>query len=326
MLSVSEARQRVAVVVPVYFEPSVPQETILPILEGVFRDTEIFCRPDSLLVIVDRRTTVDELFSNAPTGSRLHDIPVHRLEKNRAKAGAINEGLQRLLECSKAEYFVTRDCDGDHILEDIPRMVSLAAEVQEQTGEEVVAVMGARSSLEKPMGWLRQEWELLTNRILVDLASHVIARSGQLIDRRFWNGFAPDIQSGYRVYSRAAAGRTVECLSSLPEKREVLMLACESVPFTDLLIQGGVFAQVRRLTLVEQPVSSYSRLDFGKNYGHLISFLGKRYDIPEQILLRIVDNELVSRSIYFTDYRDQLLLFRNLVAPGAASPQLPGFV
>ena len=326
MLSISEVRQRLAVVVPVYFEPSSPRETILPILEGVFRDSEIFCRADSLLAVVDRGTTVEELFTDAPPGSRLRDIPVHRLGKNRAKAGAINEGLQRLLKCSQAEYFVTRDCDGDHLLEDIPRLVSLAVQVEEKTNEEVVAVMGARPSLEKPMGWLRQEWELLTNRILVDLTSYVMARDGQVIDRRFWNGVEPDVQSGYRVYNRAAAERTIACLSSLPEKREILALSCESLPFTELLIQGGVFAQVHRLTLVEQPVSSYSGLNFGESYGHLVAFLGQRYDIPEQILLRIVDNELVSRSMYFTDDREQLLHFRDLVIPGAGPLHLPGFV
>ena len=52
MLSISEVRQRLAVVVPVYFEPSVPRETILPILEGVFRDSEIFCRADFSFYLV----------------------------------------------------------------------------------------------------------------------------------------------------------------------------------------------------------------------------------------------------------------------------------
>ena len=326
MLSVSEARDKLGVVVPIFFDPGVSRETILPILEGVFRDSSLFCRPGHLLAVVDQDTIVDELFSNPPSGSALLGIPVHRLEKNRAKAGAVNEGLQRLMMESDASYLVTRDCDGDHILEDIPRMVSLAVDVQERTGQGVVSVMGGRPSLEKPMGWLRQEWEFFTNRVLIDLVSFSLARQNKVIDQRFWNGVTPDIQSGYRVYSREAAERVVECLSSLPEDRKVLMLACESVPFTELLIEGGIFAQVQRLTLVEQPVSSYGQVDFAENYGHLISFLGVRYKIPNQILLQIVDNALVSRSIYFTDFREQLFRFRNRIAPGALPPKLPGFV
>jgi len=326
MLSVSMARQRLAVVVPVYFDPSVSEETILPILDSVFRDSELFCRPDRLLVVVDRDTRVDELFANPPAGSSLSGIPVHRLEKNRAKAGAVNEGLQRLLKESDADFFVTRDCDGDHILEDIPRMVSLAEYVTKQTGNKLVTVMGARPSLEKPMGWLREEWEILTNRVLVDLVSFALARGGGVIDRRFWNGYGPDIQSGYRVYSRAAAEQTVRCLSDLPERREIFTLACETLPFTDLLIDGGVYAQVQRLTLVEQPVSSHDQVNFADNYGHLISFLGERYHIPSETRLRIADNHLVSSSLYFADFRDQLLLFRDLIAPGAPPLELPGFV
>lgn len=326
MLSVSQARERLAVVVPVYFDPAVSKETILPILKGVFRDSELFCRPNRLLAVVDRGTKVDELFSDSPADSHLSVVPVHRLEKNRAKAGAVSEGLERLLESSDASYFVTRDCDGDHILEDIPRMVSLAEDIREETGHEVVTVMGARPSLEKPMGWLRQEWECFTNKILVDLVSFNLARSNMVIDRRYWNGYPPDIQSGYRVYSRPAAELTVKCLNSLPEARNVSMLACESVPFAELLIRGGIFAQVQRLTLVEQPVSSYSQVNFGENYGHLICYIGERYGIPREILLRIVDNALVSLSMYFTEFRDQLLLFRSLIAPEAPPPVLPRFV
>lgn len=326
MLSVSQARQRLAVIVPVYFDSSVPRETILSILEGVFRDSELFCSPDRLLIVVDRNTKADELLSNPSEDSGLSGIPIHRLERNRAKAGAVDKGLRQLLKATDADYFVTRDCDGDHILEDIPRMITLAEELRGQTGQEAVVVMGARPSLEKPMGWLRQEWEFFTNGILVDLVSYAMARRGMVIDRRFWNGYAPDLQSGYRVYSRTAAEQTVECLAALPEKREVLTLACESVPFTELLLNGAVFGQVQRLTLVEQPVSSYSQVNFGENYGHLISFLGDRYGIPGEVLLRIVDNEMVGRSMYFTDFRHQLLLFRSLIAPDASPPELPGFV
>ena len=326
MFSVTQARERIAVVVPVYFDPTVSKETILSILQGVFRDSELFCSPDRLLAVVDRNTKADELLSNPPKDSELSGIPIHRLERNRAKAGAVEKGLAQLLRATDADYFVTRDCDGDHILEDIPRMVTLAEGVRGQTGQEAVVVMGARPSLEKPMGWLRQEWELFTNRVLVDLVSYVMAQRNMVIDRRFWNGNAPDLQSGYRVYSRVAAEQAVECLAALPEKREVLTLACEAIPFVELLLTGSVYAQVQRLTLVEQPVSSYSKVNFGENYGHLISFLGSRYGIPGEILLRIVDNEMVGRSMYFTDFRDQLLLFRRLIAPNATSLELPGFL
>ena len=176
MLSVSEAREKLAVVVPVYFEPSVGKETILPILQNVFKDSELFCRPECLVAVVDRDSKAEELLQSSANGP-LPGLRVHQLQKNRAKAGAIREGLQVLLDTTRAEYFVTRDCDGDHILEDIPRMVSLAEDVRLQTGREVVTVMGVRPSLEKPMSWARQEWELLTNLILLELSSFLLVLS-----------------------------------------------------------------------------------------------------------------------------------------------------
>ena len=76
MLSVSQARERLAVVVPVHFDPAVSSEVIAPILEGVFRDSELFCRPDRLLAVVDGGTRVDTLLSSPPSGSS--SAPHHR--------------------------------------------------------------------------------------------------------------------------------------------------------------------------------------------------------------------------------------------------------
>jgi hypothetical protein len=205
-------------------------------------------------------------------------------------------------------------------------MVSLAEDVKLLTGREVVTVMGVRPSLEKPMSWVRQEWELLTNLILLELSSFLLASQGRLIDRRFLNGYLPDIQSGYRVYSRAAAEDTVGSLGSLPEERTIQMLACETVPFVELLLNEGVFAQVQRLTLVEQPVSSLASVDFGKNYGRLLSYLMGRYKIPAEVTFQAVDNYLVNSSLYFSEHRRDLLRFREGITDAPPEIRHPGFL
>ena len=325
MLSVGEAREKLAIVVPVYFEPSVGKEMIWPILRSVFMDSELYCKPERLLAVVDRDTRAEELLLNPPDGL-LPDLRVHQLQKNRAKAGAVWEGLQVLLESTRADYFVTRDCDGDHILEDIPRMVSLAEDVKEQTGRENVTVMGVRPSLEKPMSWVRQEWEVLTNLILMEMVGFLLAGQGRLVDKRFLNGYALDIQSGYRLYSRVAAVDTVNSLSSLPEERTIQMLACETLPFVELLLRGGVFAQVQRLTLVEQPVSSLARLDFGENYGKLLSYLSAKYRIPGEVVIQAVDNHLVDSPLYFSEHREALVAFRERVADNPPELNHPSFL
>ena len=139
-------------------------------------------------------------------------------------------------------------------------------------------------------------------------------------------GYPPDIQSGYRVYSRAAAEDTVNSLGSLPEERTIQMLACETVPFVELLLNEGVFAQVQRLTLVEQPVSSLARVDFGKNYGHLLSYLMGRYEIPAEVMLQAVDNHLVDSPLYFSEHRRDLLRFRESITDPPPELRHPRFL
>ena len=60
MLSVSEAREPLALVVPAYYAPTVSYKTIRQILEAVFRDSEVFCRRERLLAVVDRKTKAEE--------------------------------------------------------------------------------------------------------------------------------------------------------------------------------------------------------------------------------------------------------------------------
>ena len=204
MLSIEQVRDQVAVVVPVYFDPSVPEDQVYDILEGVFRDQAIFCRPDRSLIVVDRNTTAEHVLLKSPSAS-FSGLPVHVLPENRAKAGAVAAGLARIMEQRGFQFVITRDCDGDHAAEDIPRLVNMGADIKEQTGEELVSVIGARPSLEKPMGWVREQWELLTNKVLLDLVNFSLAQKGAVVDERFWGSQSPDLQSGYRLYSREAA-------------------------------------------------------------------------------------------------------------------------
>jgi hypothetical protein len=311
LLPVARTREVLAVVVPVHFLSSVPEPQIRDILSSVFGEADLFCRRKHLLAVVDRGTTAEKVLQEFP------GLRIHSLQKNRGKAGAIGSGLAELLETSDARYFATRDCDGDHAQEDLSRLVSLAAYVERVTGSSRVAVMGARPSLEKPMGWVRDQWERLTNAVLVDLLQYALARGGRVTDRRFWGGSEPDIQSGYRVYSREAAEQTRDVLTGLPEERDILTFACEFVPFADLVAAGGVTAQAQRFTLIEQPVSNYGGVDFGRVYGRLLAYVADRHDVPRPIVRQIFDNRLVGMSLFFTGAREELFKARRLVDANA---------
>jgi hypothetical protein len=325
VLSIDQVRDQVAVVVPVYFDPSVPEDQIYNILEPVFRDQAIFCRPDRSLIVVDRNTTAERVLLSGPSAS-FSGLPVHVLPENRAKAGAVAAGLARVLEESGFQFVITRDCDGDHAAEDIPRLVNMGFDIKEQTEQELVSVIGARPSLEKPMGWVRQQWELLTNKVLLDLVDFSLAQRGSVVDARFWGGQDPDLQSGYRLYDRKSAEEALSCIEALPEDRTIWTFSCEYIPFAELMIRGGIFGQVQRLTLVEQPVTSYGSVDLADVYGRLMAYVAINHEIPTPVLLQIFDNAVCSLSLLFTDKKEDLLRCRRLISADDSMSPGPRFV
>jgi len=327
VFSITETRQRVAILVPVYFEPSVEETQVRSILENTFAEHSLFCDQENTLAVVDAGTVAESVLKNSSRRSRLYGIPLCCLEKNHGKTGAVREGLRQLLAQSGAEFFLSRDCDGDHLLTDLPRVVSMADRMEKILAHETVTIFGTRPSLEKPMNWKRQQWEVLTNSVTVDLTEFVVSRrNGRILDRRFWNGYPLDLQSGYRLYSRAAAELAVDSLTVLPDERNVYLMACEMMPFPEISVSGGVVGQVQRATMVEQPVSSYSQVPFARVYADLFLFIAEHYQIPESVLLSSFDNHLVSSQAFFSDLREELLQCRHRISPDAPSVQLPSLL
>lgn len=319
MYNSRDIRNRVAIAVPVHFPAGENPDTIRQILENTFANQDLACPRGNLLAVVDRDTPAECVFREAGPGSPLQGIRLHSLARNRCKAGAVREGLELLLETTEADFFVTRDCDGDHTVEDIPRLVHFLIYAGKLTGNPRICVMGSRSSLAKPMGWVRQEWERLTNDSLLALLNLYLGGKGMVLDQRFWNGSDPDIQSGFRVYSRQAADCAVKSLSALPEDRAVLNFACEFEPFLDISLESGVFCQVNRLTLVEQPVSSYRDVDYANDYGSYLKHAATRLGVDSRTLLRVFDNAVSRSDLAFTDFRKDLLKCRSVLGGGSES-------
>ncbi len=326
MLTLQRALDSIAVVVPVYFEPSLGRNPVRDILEETFLDHAHFCRPDRTLIVVDRATTAEAVLLEAPPRSPLHGYEVHVLPENRGKAGAICAGLARLLEKTSAPFLVTRDCDGDHMPQDLPALATAAVDLQQDTSAEKLMVFGARTSLEKPMGWVRQQWETWTNSILADLVEFLLAQQERILDRRYWGSLPLDLQSGYRLYSREAAREAVVSLSRLPEDPRIYTFACEMAPFVDLALQGALIGQIRRHTMVEQPVSSFESKPLAECYSALLNYVFEQHSIPAPIVVCVLDNHLFDTSLYFSPLRDEVLKFRQLVLQDAPAPQLPRFL
>ncbi len=326
MLTIAETRERVSMVVPVHFQPSVPAHLIAAILERTFTEHRLFCEFERTVVVVDRGSPAEEVLRQAAPGSPLRGLRLHVLDRNLGKTGAIRAGLARLLSEAATPFLVTRDCDGDNVLEDLPRLATLASQICSGVGLDKVAVFGARPSLMKPMGWIREQWERLVNNVFTDVVDYLLARQGRVLDRRHWNGYPLDLQGGYRLYTRAAAEIAVESLTNLPEDPEVYLLACETLPFPALALRGGVLGQVQVMTRVEQPVSSYSHLSFARCYGGLLDFLGKRYQVSAETLVALMDNHLLNAPAWFSGSRQDFLECRSRLAPQAPPPVGPSLL
>ena len=287
------------------------------ILRATLSDQNLFLKPRQVVFVVDRNTATESILEelNADLQAGFGTV---RLERNQGKMGAVREGLRRLLQ-EPVRYLVTRDCDGDHALEDLGRMVRLAEEMREAAPDQPISVFGSRPSLERPMEWVRKEWEILTNGIFESLTEFLLADQGRVLDRRYWNGYPLDLQSGYRLYDRTGAELAVRSMERVPDERPTYLMACEMVPFLEISLEGRIVGQVQRMTCVEQPVSSFKDIDFATSYGKLLAFLGGLYKIDSALLLRVFDNHMLGSEMFFSSARPQVLKCRDLLG-GADLP------
>jgi len=318
-----EIKSRVAQLVPVHFTAEVPSEQVRRILESTFADNSYFCSPRETWVVVDSGTPAEDAFRTAEDGSPLHGLKLLTLDTNRGKTGAIREGLSWILGESRADYLVTRDCDGDNRIEDLPRLMLLADSMK---GRGPVSVFGCRPSLSKPMNWERLQWESITNQVVLELTGYLLARQGKTLLKNYWNQPELDLQSGYRLYDREAAMIASQSLQELPDDREVYLLACEISPFIEFSLQAGRVGQVYRSTQVEQPVSSYAEINFAVFYGKLLAYHADCYEIERSLLRQMFDNALVESEGMQSALRTALMKCRQIIDPAASPLQRPSLL
>ncbi|HSR68155.1 MAG TPA: hypothetical protein VLU25_09445 [Acidobacteriota bacterium] len=303
------------IVIPVYYPPDLDKSLIRHALQETLQCQDAYCPLSRCLLVVDRATPADEILSDAPADSPLGQVQVERLQRNRGKAGSVSRGLKALLSREDVRWIISRDCDGDHLVDDLPRFLRLAREMEERGP--LFAIFGARSSYAKSMGWVRQEWENLTNALFLDFLLYLTAQRSQVVDRLYWTRDPLDLQSGYRLYSRQAAQVAARGLEALPDDPLVYSFANELLPVLDLTLQGGRAGQVPSTTRAGQAFSSYASLDPVSHYASFFAYLGRRHDLPADVLCRLLDSRLGESELFWSDHRQQVLRFRRLLCPDA---------
>ena len=316
-------RGRVGVVIPVWLAPDTAPEQAERLLETTLADSPACLRPDDVVVVSDgspvaaaaARAVRDRLGREWGSPFDLLELP-----ENGGKGAALGAGIRRLLdtrERAPLDWIAARDADGDHFLDDLPHLFRAGEQLAEECPGQPACVIGRRASLHAPMGWVRGEYELFLNEVLVDAVAFALAREGRVWDTRYLVDRAPDLQSGYKLYSRAAAElslRALEAEAAAHPELNVLRTGMEIVPFVSLALGGGIFAEVERKTFFDQPVTSYGSVDFSRFYGSKLAWALRRCGVPPAAAALMMDGVLARRPLYCDPQgRESLLRTRRLV-------------
>lgn len=327
----AELRPRLGLVVPSWFPPDHAFDDAVAILRTNLADLDNLFEPDAALVVIDG-SGVAQAAAKAVSADQ-GGFSVRVLEgEPQGKGGAVAAGLAELLENPLLDWFLIRDHDADHFLADVPRLVRLGLQVSEAAGPGPLVVTGARSEPGRPMGWVRAEWEAMVNTVVWRGLHYFLAQFGQALDERFLalRHPIPDLQSGFKCYNRAGARVLVEATSvaDWPTRR----WGCEVLSTVEIIAAGGAYAEVERLTLDEQPLTTYEgTATRPKLHGDILCWTANRLGLPAPAVLGWLDSAIAHHDLRTTaEGLAEILALRRYVgerlAPGTGLGEEPPVV
>jgi hypothetical protein len=234
--------------------------------------------------------------------------------QNEGKGGAVLRGLRYLTTTEKPEYCLVRDADGDHRVNDMPALVELAVQILEETSSSLVVVTGGRQSLARPMNWWRAQLEQWLHAYAIEGLQFSLAAAGQVLNTQYWAAYGdlPDLESGCKVYSQAAASLAVDSWeradAAYPEL-DLRRWGCELIPLAEVLLHGGTLGEVRRLTYESQPHSGYDGESGVTLYAHQMIWLARRLNLTALQAAQLLDNALVRLDLW-SEAEGRRLAFR----------------
>lgn len=316
-------RDSVGMLIPIWFREETGEQGCYELLGRALEDVELFVRPDNLLLVVDGCPVAEG------PARRLHAEMAERLgeacrlrvlEENLGKGGAVVEGFRQLLGHEGLRWFSIRDDDGDHSIYDLPHLFRLGEQMLSQERTDTIIVCGRRAGRDRPLGTWRAEYERLLAELVWEALKAALARDGKALNSQYLNAYAryPDLQSGYKLYSRAAAQLAADCLqreaAQYPDY-ELLGWGVEVVPAVEALLAGGLWGEMMRITYETQPQSTFDRTDLWGSYGREAAWALRRLELPPAQALQLMDNILPHCRLYQGGVgRDELLRLRAFVA------------
>ena len=328
-------REETGVVIPVCFPPDAADVDA----HGLLRDTALaFSRevgdPRAVCLSVDGQGPA--LAAARKVAAEL-GVRTVGSEKNRGKLSAVRLGMADLLPSPGLKYFAVADQDGDHFANELLNLVRAARHVQASAATDRVMVLGRRISRHRPMGYLRGELEELADRMLLDALHYDAALTGTPLPMQFATTLEefPDFHSGYKLFTRAAAGEVFRAEPRLAGTSEACYYrhAVEAVLTVEAIKSGAVLAVVNRSTYNEQPVSAFALLDRRQMVADKIIWPCKRLGVPARFVEQWLANHLprLQLGTLVPEGKEELAEIRRLVleafgVSATSAPAQPRFL
>ena len=297
---------KLGVVIPAWFSPELPPAQVRELLLHTLAGSQRLAPPERLVLVVDGAPAVSAVAHELQTDwTRDLGAPFVLLDlpENGGKGAAVAAGLQYLCAAEPPAYCLTRDADGDHRVSDMPRLVLLAEQIAREQDTGLVAVIGGRQSVHRPMNWLRGELELWLDEVATEAYKLALAQTGAALNTQYYAAYGSyaDLESGCKCFSAAAARLAAETLRSEAAKHpelDLLRWACEILPLTEVVLAGGVIGEVRRLTYEGQPASGYEGPQSIPLYANQLIWLAQRLALTRRQAAQLLDNALLRRGMW----------------------------
>ncbi len=285
-------------VIPVWYPDTMPLEEMEAVLAPCLVDVEPFAQSQNVIVVVDGAPQAH--LAAQSVRERLGNFEILFKEQNEGKGGAVASGIERLLENPSVQFIVIRDHDNDHLANDALNLVRLAAQLQRDMQSDCVMSIGRRSSVHRHLGFVRGEYEWAMNEVVFEAVKFALAREGKTVNTQYFAAYepVPDMQTGFKCYTRATAQLLVDALQRASQETpdlDVRRHGAEIPVIVETLLRGGTIGEVTRLAWENQPLTTYDLAGRVQVKGTVLVWALRRADVPLSVARQLLANAIARR-------------------------------
>ncbi len=306
-LDADAIRRRTALVMPQWFPAEFDAAHAERVLRANLDGVDALVQPARVCLVVDACPAAAEAVAQLEkqrAADGLEPYVVVSNEVNLGQGGSLVRGFRALIEVGcTADWYVTRDADGDHFINDLPHLTRMADQIASAVDTPCTMVIGRRVNVRRPMTWFRGELEELVNRTLMTALTYRLARRGQVIDQRFMHpdGAWPDTQSGYKLYSADLVGRVIDAYDELGEPPwgpDTYRYVGQVALFWICIDSGGVCGEVIRASLSDEQTSSFGPETFRRQFRAKLHYVLKQSELPGPVARQILANGMLRSGVW----------------------------